>query len=49
MESGESYKKEKYKIKNVVLCIHLEDQNNDVEYWGIVIPSELDIKRQIVT
>ena len=28
--------------------MHLEDRNDDMEYWRIFLPSELDIKKQIL-
>ena len=40
--------KEKYRIKEGVLCIHFEEQSDEVEYWRIIIPNDIVIKKQIL-
>ena len=34
----------KYRKRNGLLCIHQEDQSEDVEYWRVVIPDNTDCK-----
>ena len=41
-------RKEKYKIKDAVLCIHLEEQSDEVEYWRFIIPNDTEIKKRIL-
>ena len=38
----------KYRRRNGLLCIHQEDQSEDVEYWRIVIPDDTDCKNKIL-
>ena len=38
----------KYRRTNGVLCIHQEDQLEDVEYWRIVTPDNTDCKNKIL-
>ena len=38
----------KYKIKQDILKIHQEDQNNMYQYWRTVIPEEHGIKIQVL-
>ena len=37
----------KYRRRNGLLCIHQEDQSEDVEYWHVVIPDDTDCKNKI--
>ena len=37
----------KYRRRNGLLCIHQEDQSEDVEYWRVVIPDDIDCKNKI--
>ena len=38
----------KYRRRNGLLCIHQEDQSEDVEYWRVVIPDDTDCKNKIL-
>ena len=38
----------KYRRRNGLLCIHQEDQSEDIEYWRIVIPDDTDCKNKIL-
>ena len=38
----------KYRRRNELLCIHQEDQSEDIEYWRIVIPDDTDCKNRIL-
>ena len=38
----------KYRRRNWLLCIHQENQSEDVEYWRIVIPDDTDCKNKIL-
>ena len=38
----------KYRRRNGLLCIHQEDQSEDVEYWRVVIPDDIDCKNKIL-
>ena len=38
----------KYRKRNGLLCIHQEDQSEDVEYWRVVIPDDIDCKNKIL-
>ena len=38
----------KYRRRNGLLCIHQEDQSEDVEYWHVVIPDDIDSKNKIL-
>ena len=38
----------KYRRRNGLLCIHQEDQSEDVEYWRVVIPDDSDCKNKIL-
>lgn len=31
-----------------MLCIHVDDQDEFVQYWRIVIPDDFDIKKEII-
>ena len=38
----------KYRKRNGLLCIHQEDQSEDVEYWRVVIPDDTDCKNKML-
>ena len=38
----------KYRRRNGLLCIHQEDQSEDVEYWRVVISDDIDSKNKIL-
>ena len=38
----------KYRRRNGLLCIHQEDQSEDIEYWSVVIPDDTDCKNKIL-
>ena len=41
--------KEKYKIQKKLLMIHVTGQPEDVQYWRVVVPDDLDVKSLLVS
>ena len=41
--------KEKFRMKHGLLCVHQEDQSEDVDYWRIVVPDDIEVKNKILS
>ena len=40
---------EKYKLQKKLLMIHVTGQPEDVQYWRVVVPDDLDVKSLLVS
>ena len=40
---------EKYKVQKKLLMIHVAGQPEDVQYWRVVVPDDLDVKSLVVS
>ena len=40
---------EKYRIQKKLLMIHVIGQPEDVQYWRVVVPDDLDVKSLLVS
>ena len=36
-------------MKHGLLCVHQEDQSEDVDYWRIVVPDDIEVKNKILS
>ena len=41
--------KEKFRMKHGLLCVHQEDQSEDVDYWRIIVPDDVEVKNKILS
>ena len=40
---------EKYKLEKKLLIIHVTGQPEEVQYWGVIVPDDLDVKSLLVS
>ena len=40
---------EKYKLQKKLLMIHVTGQPEDVQYWRVVVPNDVDVKSLLVS